>query len=324
MQAVQTLSRLNRIAPGKTRTFVLDFQNEEDEIYKAFKPYYEATPIGEAADPQKLNELHHKLLQPAIFTPADVNEFAAVWYQPRRDPTGQDHKHMNAALDPCVERFKRLDEKVREEFRGQVTAFCNLYSFLSQIMPYFDDELERLYAFLRSLSAKLPPPGDGKKFALGDDVALKYFRLQQVNEGAIDLSQGEAEPLKGPTDVGTAGEKDIDVALSTLVEKLNERFGTDFTEADQLFFDQVRASAEKNEKIIEAAQANSFENFSSYLRKVLDDLFIERMEGNEAVFSRVMGDRSFREVVLQNLGSDLYERIRSPAKPGPSAEPLPG
>ena len=105
----------------------------------------------------------------------------------------------------------------------------------------------RLYAFLRNLSAKLPPPGDGKKFALGDDVALKYFRLQQVNEGTIDLTKGEAEPLKGPTDVGTAAEKDVEVALSTLVVKLNERFGTDFTEADQLFFDQVRASAEKDE-----------------------------------------------------------------------------
>jgi len=177
---------------------------------------------------------------------------------------------------------------------------------------------------LRKLSLKFPPPGDGKMFALGDDVALKYFRLQQVNEGAIDLSQGEAEPLKGPTDVGTAGEKDVDVALSTLVEKLNERFGTDFTEADQLFFDQVRATAETNEKIIEAAHANSFENFSSYLRKVLDDLFIERMEGNEAVFSRVMGDVSFREAVLQNLGADLYERIRNPANLGPSAQPPPG
>ena len=60
----------------QTRTFVLDFQNDEDEIFKAFKPYYEATPVGENADPQRLNALHHKLLQPAVFTPPDVTEFA--------------------------------------------------------------------------------------------------------------------------------------------------------------------------------------------------------------------------------------------------------
>src|SRR5208337_4554862 len=144
VQAVQTLSRLNRTAAGKTRAFVLDFQNDEDEIFKAFKPYYEATPVGDNADPQRLNELHHSLLHPAIFTPPDVTEFAAVWFKPRRDPSGQDHKLMNAVLDRSVARFDKIEERVREDFRGQLTAFCSLYSFLSQIMPYFDEELERL------------------------------------------------------------------------------------------------------------------------------------------------------------------------------------
>ena len=310
VQAVQTLSRLNRTAAGKTRTFVLDFQNDEDEIFKAFRPYYEATPVGDNADPQRLNELHHKLLQPAIFTPPDVAEFAGVWFKPRRDPSGQDHKLMNAVLDRSVERFNKIEDKVREDFRSQLTAFCNLYSFLSQIMPYFDEELEQLYAFLRNLSAKLPPPGDGKKFVLNDDVALKFFRLQQVNEGAIDLSQGEAQPLKGPTDVGTAGEKDVDVALSTLVDKLNEHFGTDFTEADQLFFEQVRASAVQDEKIVEAAQANNFSNFSAYFDRILEDLFIDRMEGNEAIFSRVMSDKKFREAAQEHLAKEVYDRIK--------------
>jgi type I restriction enzyme, R subunit len=105
VQAVQTLSRLNRTASGKTRTFVLDFQNKEEDIYKAFKPYYETTPVGENADPQKLNELHHQLLQAAIFTPADIVEFSAVWFKPRRDPSGQDHKLMNAILDRVTDRF---------------------------------------------------------------------------------------------------------------------------------------------------------------------------------------------------------------------------
>jgi type I restriction enzyme R subunit len=228
VQAVQTLSRLNRTAPGKTRTFVLDFKNEEDDIFAAFKPYYETTPVGENADPQKLNELHHKLLEPAVFTPDDVREFSEVWFKARRDHSGQDHRIMNAVLDRCVDRFEQLEEAMQDEFRGQLTAFRNLYSFLSQIMPYFDEGLEQLYAFLRNLSPKLPQPWDGSKFTLDDDVALKFFRLQQVGEGTIDLSEGQVDPLKGPTDVGTAREKDIAVALSTLVEKLNERFGTDF------------------------------------------------------------------------------------------------
>ena len=311
VQAVQTLSRLNRTAPGKTRTFVLDFNNEESDIYKAFKPYYETTPVGENADPQRLNELHHKLLQPAVFTPADVDAFAEIWFRRRRDHSGQDHRTMNAVLDRVVERFKELDEAVQEDFRGQMTAFSNLYSFLSQIMPYFDEGLERLYAFLRNLSPKLPRPGDGSKFTLDDDVALKFFRLSQVNDGTIDLTQGEAVPLKGPTDVGTAREKDIEVALSSLVEKLNERFGTNFTEADQLFFDQVRSTAERDERIVEAAQANSFPNFSAFFNRILEDLFIDRMEGNEEIFSRVMKDKNFRGAAQEHIAREVYNRVNS-------------
>ena len=111
-------------------------------------------------------------------------------------------------------------------------------------------------------------------------MALRYFRLQQMSEGSIDLVQGEADPLKGPTDVGTARAKDEEVTLSSLIDRLNERFGTDFTEADQLFFDQIRASAENNEDIAEAARANSFQDFASYLDRMLGRL-IHRANGRQ-------------------------------------------
>jgi type I restriction enzyme R subunit len=310
VQAVQTLSRLNRTAPGKTRSFVLDFRNEEDDIFKAFKPYYEATPVGENADPHKLNELHHRLLQTAVFTPEDVREFARIWFRPRRDHSGQDHKQMNAILDSCVERFEGLEEEAQDDFRGQLTAFRNLYAFLSQIMPYYDEELEQLFAFLRSLATKLPQPGDGTRFTLDDDVALKFFRIQQMSEGTIGLADGVADPLKGPTDVGTARTRDGHVRLSSLVDSLNERFGTDFTEADQLFFDQVSTSAVHNERIVEAATANSLANFATYFGKVLDELFIQRMEGNDEIFARVMGDKEFRSAAHNHLAREVFERIR--------------
>lgn len=314
VQAVQTLSRLNRMAPGKARTFVLDFANEEADIYKAFKPYYEATPAGENADPQRLSELQHKLLEWAIFSPNDVNAFAEVWYRPKRDHSATDHRLMNSVLDAVVERFRVKDEAEREGFRAQLTAFRNLYAFLSQIIPYQDSQLEKLYAFVRNLIAKLPPPGDGKAFALDDEVALRFFRLQQMTEGSIDLGYGEADPLKGPTDVGTGGIADDGVALSTLVAKLNERFGTDFTAADQLFFDQIQASAEEDEKIVEAAKANNLVDFSSYLDRMLDELFIDRMEGNEEIFSRVMTDKQFRSIAHDHLAQEIFRRVRESSR----------
>lgn len=310
VQAVQTLSRLNRVAPGKTRTFVLDFANEEEEIYKAFKPYYESTPLGENASPHQLSELQYRLLEWGIFAPVDIDTFAAIWYRSRREHTATDHQKMNAVLDAVVARFCEREAAEQEEFRGQLTAFRGLYAFLSQIIPYQDSELEKTYAFVRNLLAKLPPPGDGQAFRLDDEVALRYFRLQQMTEGSIALDTGEADPLKGPTDVGTGMVMDEAVALSTLVDKLNERFGTDFTEADQLFFDQIKSSAIANDDIVEAAKANNLTNFTEFLDRILDQLFIDRMENNEEIFSRVMTDQDFRTAAHGHLAEEIYKRVR--------------
>ena len=310
VQAVQTLSRLNRMAPGKARTFVLDFVNDEAEIYDAFKPYYEATPIGENADPHRLSELQHELLGWAIYAPADVDAFAEVWYRPRREPSAADHRAMNAVLDAVVERFGAREEAEQDNFRTQLTAFRNLYAFLSQIIPYQDSELERLYAFVRNLIAKLPPPGEGQRFELDDEVALRYYRLQQITDGSIDLSKGVTYALKGPTEVGTGRVREEGVVLSTLVEKLNERFGTDFTEADQLFFDQIRVTAEEDNRIVEAAKANTLPDFVAFMERVIDELFIDRMEGNEDIFARVMTDKAFRSAAHTHLAQEIFQRVR--------------
>ncbi|MEA0940034.1 type I restriction endonuclease [Xanthomonas campestris pv. campestris] len=320
VQAVQTLSRLNRMAPGKKRTFVLDFANKEEDIHKAFKPYYESTPIGDNAGPEKLSELQHKLLTPAIFTPADVDAFAQAWYRPKREHSGSDHKQMNAVLDAVVQRFKAQEEEKQDEFRGLLTAYRNLYAFLSQIVPYQDSDLEKLYTFVRNLMTKLPPADDGKAFVLDDEVSLRYYRMQQLTDGSIDLTQGELYSLKGPTDVGTSRVADEAVSLSSLVEKLNVRFGTDFNEADQLFFDQIKISAEASEQIKEAAKANNLRDFTAYLGRVLDELFIERMEGNEEIFSRIMTDREFRSAASEHLAFEIFEKSRR-SLPGDEATP---
>ncbi|WP_134980514.1 type I restriction enzyme subunit R domain-containing protein, partial [Xanthomonas axonopodis] len=310
VQAVQTLSRLNRMAPGKKRTLVLDFVNKEEDIHKAFKPYYESTPIGENAGPEKLSELQHKLLAPAIFAPADVDAFAQAWYRPKREHSGSDHKQMNAVLDAVVQRFKMEVEAKQDEFRGLLMAYRNLYAFLSQIVPYQDSDLEKLYTFVRNLMTKLPPADNGKAFVLDDEVSLRYYRMQQLTDGSIDLAQGQLYSLKGPTDVGTSRVADEQLPLSSLVEKLNTRFGTDFNEADQLFFDQIKVSAEASEQIKEAARANNLSDFTAYLGRVLDELFIERMEGNEEIFARIMTDREFRSATSEHLAFEIFEKSR--------------
>jgi type I restriction enzyme, R subunit len=314
VQAVQTLSRLNRTAPGKTDTFVLDFVNEREEIYKAFKPYYEVTELGDMPDPQQLYTLQHELKESPVINPADIGQFCEIWFRNRRDSTPGEHKQLNAILDQAVERFKGLDEAAQDEFKVKLVSFRNLYTFLSQIIPYQDSDLEKLYTYARFLLLKLPRRKSGLGYEVEDEVALKFYRLQKISEGSIDLSPGEAEPLKGPTEVGTGRYEDESVVLSQLVDMLNERFGTDFKPADQLFFDQITEAAVENETLKIAAKVNTLDNFKHVFEHMLEGLFIDRMEGNEEIFDRIMQDASFRDVASANLVREVYERIRTRQK----------
>jgi type I restriction enzyme R subunit len=309
VQAVQTLSRLNRRAPGKSDTFVLDFRDQRDDIYEAFKPYYETVDMGEMPDPQRLYTLQHALLESGVIRKDEIQEFCAVWFGKRGDAAGN-HQRLNSILDRAVERFTEFGEAERDLFRDKLNAFRKLYAFLSQIIPYGDSELEKLYAYSRFLLTKLPAPDQGSAFALDDEVALRFYRLEKLEEGKIRLDEGEALPLKGPTETGTRSGEETEVALSTLVDSLNMRFATNFTPADQLFFDQVAEAAAEEETLKQASRVNTLEGFTLVFEEMLERLFIERMEGNEGIFDRVMSDKKFRKVVSEHLVRDVYDRLR--------------
>lgn len=310
IQAVQTLSRLNRTTRGKENTFVLDFINEPKDIYDAFKPYYEFTPMGEETDPQQLNDLAHKLAAWKIFTKQEVDEWCEIWFRNRMNPTGGEHKQLNSILDIAVERYKLLEEEDQALLKGQLASFRNLYMFVSQIIPYQDSDLEKLYAYGRFLMTKLPKTETGGNVHVDDEVELKYYRLQKISDGAIDLKAGQPEALYGPTEVGT-GQPDEDVQLSSLVSKLNERFGTEFTPADQLFFEQIKETALVNDHLRKAANANTLENFEPVFNKELENLFVERMDGNEEIFVRLMNDENFRSIAANHLMKAVYKQIKS-------------
>ena len=104
--------------------------------------------------------------------------------------------------------------------------------------------------------------------------------------------------------------------LSTLVDKLNERFGTEFTPADQLFFDQVKETAVANEQLRQAVMANSLENFEPVFNKQLENLFVERMDGNEDIFIRLMNDTSFRNIASQYLMRAVYNQVKTSVETG--------
>jgi len=319
IQAVQTLSRLNRTHPIKEDTFVLDFVPENrEEVRAAFETYYEGATMGEEVDPALLYSIKAELDASGIYLGEEVECFALVYFKPRQKQSQHDHQTMNAALDPAVSRFKAryADEpEEMEAWRGKLHSFKNLYAFLSQVIPYQDSDLERLYIYLRHLAAKLPRRPTGPSYDFDDDVRLGYYRLQKISEGSINLTSDDHRALDGPTEVGSRQVSDEHVPLSRLIDVVNDRVGTDFTQADQLFFDQLVEAALDDGTLREAAAVNPGEKFELVFKNLLETLFVERIDQNEEIFAKFMNDSDFQKVVTEWLSTEAYRRLRSNIAP---------
>jgi len=311
VQAVQTLSRLNRMLPGKDSPFVLDFVNEADDIYSAFKPYYDATSLQENSDPSQLERLKHELDACQVYHWNEVDDFARVFYRAPDKQKPADHARLQSIIQPAVERFREIrDDDERHEFRDKLNGYVKVYSFLSQILPYADPDHEKLYSYGRFLLPHLPLDGDTGTVRLGEEVDLQYYRLQRVFSGAIELREGE-DPygVKSPTDVGSRKAQEEKAPLSEIIEILNERFGTDFTEEDRLFFEQIKEKAVNTPEVVKLRQANTFDNFQLGLRQLLEDLMIRRMGENDRIVTRYMDDKAFEDAAFAVLSRVIYEAI---------------
>ena len=310
IQAIQTLSRLNRTTKGKVDTFVLDFVNEPEIIQKAFQPYYEKTIVGERSEYKHLYELQNKLKGFNVYFEEEVNEFCRFFFSSKKRLNPKDHSRMNSILDKGVSRFVELEETKKEDFRSTLVSYRNLYSFLAQIIPFYDTDLEKLFTYLKFLHTKLPRRDNSQSLDLDDDVELKYYRLQKISEGSIQLMAGEETPVFGPTDVGGGQVEPELEELSKIIDIVNDRFKTDFTKADELFFDSVREDAVNDENVRNAAKVNTLDGFSYVFNKRIEDLFVDRMEQNEKLTSKFLNDNDFKDVVSDYLMKQVYEKIR--------------
>ena len=315
VQAVQTLSRLNRTKPGKELPFILDFVNSPDAIQKAFAPYYDRTDLFESANPYQLEELKHELDAMQVYHRREVEAFAEIFYLPAAQRRADNHARLEAQLQPTRTRFRALGEDDQTAFRDRLTAFVDLYAFLSQIIPYADSELEKLSSFGRALLPYLRLDQGDDAPQLGDDVELEFYRLQRMSSGAIHVADGMGAYVTSPTAVGTGDPEEELVPLSEIIERLNERFGTDFTDEDRLFFEQVKDRALRNEDVRNTALANSFDKFSLGIRDQIGKFMIERMAENDALVTRYMTDRDFQEVVFEGLAREIFEAVAASKAP---------
>lgn len=311
VMAVQTLSRLNRTYSGKEDTFVLDFVNERETIYEAFQPYYEITSIKEEVEINHLYDLKNRLDQFQVYWQDEIDEFANVYFNPATKLNNpKDQKYLYAYTDPAVDRFKGIAPKEeQDEFKKGLRSWTNLYSFLAQIMPFVDPDFEKFYAYAKLLQTRLPKRELSETLQLDDEVALEYYRLQKIKEGAIELKKGENGELSGTTEAGLKRAKEEEALLSEIIKILNERFGTEFEEADKLFFDQIEEELMQDQTLQTQAKVNKIDTF----KYAFEDLFIEkligRMDQNQDIFEKILEDKAFGDLVKELMMRKVYKKM---------------
>ena len=288
VHAVQTLSRLNRTyPPEKEDTFVLDFANEADEIQKAFQPYYEATLLSEATDPNKLYDLQRMLEEYHLFSQEDVEAFARVYFSRKGK-----QEQLQPILNAVVDRYQKRGEEEREDFRKHVGDFVRLYAFLSQVISFTDPYLEKLYQFTRHLLRKLPVTRDEFPVEITDNINMDSYRIQETSSGEIKLlsEDGELQPI---SDLGTGRSNEDDLApLSEIIQYINEHYGTDFTDEDR-----VRHFASDMERRLEGIEG---------LQKALDPEINPSQETRKLAFDTFFSD-TLEDMIEANF--DIYKKI---------------
>ena len=312
VNAVQTLSRLNRVYPGKQETMVLDFANDVDEIQKAFQPYYDRTILTEGTDPNLLYDLQNRLADFHVYEPSDVDGFAQVYFDPKGT---QDRLH--ACLEPPIDRFRELPEEEQTGFRGQLQDYVRLYAFLSQLLNFTDADLEKLHVFGRFLSRKLPTPPGGLPIEIRQQIDMESYRIRQTASGKIPLERGvgELQPITKGVLLPTPDEME---ALSRILKELNDRFGTDFTDEDRVFIEQLEAKLAGDESLEASIRVNTPENARLTFDHVVGDRLQEMIDSNFKFYKQITDDPEFAKEFL----GWLFERYRqrSANAAGPNAQ----
>lgn len=316
VEAVQTLSRLNRTTANKDQVFVLDFANETQEIQSAFQPYYQATILSEATDPNKLYDLKRLLEEFHLFTSSDVETFARAYFPTRKNPKPNQAK-LHPILNPIVDSYQALTPEEKADFRTRLGDYVRTYAFLVQILTFPDADLEKFYQFARFLLKKLPIDRDRLPTELTNYISMDSYRIQQTSTGKIQLltEDGELVPLSG---LGTGKPSTIDPApLSELLKYINDRYGTDFVESDKLTFfsEDIFRRLEKTEGIhraldpkINPSQETREIAFKNYYNDILEDMIDTNFDIYQKLSDNEDLGNNFCQVMFNNFQKYLSGR----------------
>ena len=311
VNAVQTLSRLNRIHTGKTETYIVDFVNDPDDILAAFEPYYDRTEAI-PTEPDVLFDAAREVLKADVITDADLADLDRFL----RDASK--HQDMSVVTQNALERANALDEDDLEKFRSDVDRFLRFYAFLSQVVPYIPPDTERLYRFAGLLRARFDAHADGGAVNLAGQIDLTHFRLEDLGTETMNLS-GDSDPLSAISGDGTGSviaPADVPMGLlGELVELFNERFGSELSDVDAIrpLLQVAEKVAEENPHLRDQAVSNDEQDFTGGSEDVVIDAMLKVQGINDTVIKQSLDDDEVLDRLSALIMRSLYKRFNADA-----------
>ncbi len=307
VKAVQTLSRLNRIYPGKEDTFILDFVNDPEDIKEAFLPFYEVTVLDNDIEPNEIYTVYNKILDRQVINKEDVIKFTDLFY--KDNLTARDKSIMESYVDNTVERINDFSREEKIEYRSLLKKFINLYNLIIQIVPFVDTELHRFSIYLRYVIKKIDIETTGG-VDITDKVILQYYKLENKGKETIYLEDEESIGVNiRVSGGGTVKEEETDL-LSNIINRLNDKFGTNFSESEKLAVEQIRNNLKNDEDLKLKAMVNSYEVFKHAFEPTFTDRVIAEYNKNTDFYGRILQDESFRNNLMEMLMFDIYTSFR--------------
>jgi type I restriction enzyme R subunit len=307
IKAVQTLSRVNRSCRGKTETFILDFVNSREDIEKAFQDYYQATGVAETTDPNVIYDIKNVLDSFMLYHDSEIDAFAKVFFKESKQQGNIDLAKLNGFIDPAVDRYNALtEEQDKMDFKGALTKFIRLYSFLTHIINLGDENLHKFHAYAKCLLRKLPKNDTERTPDIGSDVMLQYYRVQKVDEGPILMVKEDGVLYSKTSGTGLPLEDEKEI-LSAIIQSLNERLGTNFSEMDKVLEQFVQDMASNQEMVLRSK--NPLDLFKIIYDNTIMDVVLGRMAKNQEFCEKYLEDEEFRREVDKILLPLVHERL---------------
>ncbi|HEY5247048.1 MAG TPA: DEAD/DEAH box helicase family protein [Dermatophilaceae bacterium] len=315
--AVQTLSRLNRIAPGKDQTFVLDFANSAEDIVEAFEPYYQATTLADVTDPNIVHETMAKLDAATIYHDSEVEGLVRDFLA---------HKGNNALtkwITPAQHRFRDRERTAAEHndkvaldelemFRKDVGTFLRQYDFLSQIVDYEDPALEKLSIFLRYLAPTITREQLGHEIDLS---TVDFDYIAQHEQGTTSGKLAGCVPLEPAKEAGTGTVRGPEmVALEEVIAKINDLFSGDHPDLSvRSVVTHVKDRLEESETLQQQALNNTLAQFSASpdLHNEFVTAVIGAMDSSADLSAQILNNPELSQKLLGELVPIVYKGLKA-------------